>query len=72
MPAFRYNGRSSRGDSVSGVLEAESPESLANHLFGSYFLRRMTFSVGTGLPSGPLREAVIDSIRPSRFGRTTS
>jgi len=33
MPAFRYNGRSSRGDAVSGVLEAESPETLANHLF---------------------------------------
>jgi MSHA biogenesis protein MshG len=33
MPAFRYSGRSSRGDAVSGVLEAESPESLANHLF---------------------------------------
>ena len=33
MPSFRYSGRSSRGDAVSGVLEAESPESLANHLF---------------------------------------
>ena len=33
MPAFRYSGRSSRGDAVSGVLEADSPESLANHLF---------------------------------------
>lgn len=33
MPAFRYSGRSNRGDAVSGVLEAESPESLANHLF---------------------------------------
>jgi MSHA biogenesis protein MshG len=33
MPAFRYSGRSRRGDPVSGVLEADSPESLANHLF---------------------------------------
>jgi len=33
MAAFRYSGRTSRGDSVSGVLEADSPESLANHLF---------------------------------------
>jgi MSHA biogenesis protein MshG len=33
MAAFRYRGRSSRGDAVSGVLEAESAESLANHLF---------------------------------------
>lgn len=33
MPAFRYSGRSSRGDAVSGVVEADSPDSLANHLF---------------------------------------
>lgn len=33
MPAFRYSGRSSRGDAVSGVIEADSPDSLANHLF---------------------------------------
>lgn len=33
MAAYRYSGRTSRGDAVSGVLEAESPESLANHLF---------------------------------------
>lgn len=33
MPAFRYSGRSSRGDAVSGVVEADSPESLASHLF---------------------------------------
>jgi MSHA biogenesis protein MshG len=33
MPSFRYSGRSRRGDAVSGVLEADSPESLANHLF---------------------------------------
>ncbi|MDX1562109.1 MAG: type II secretion system F family protein [Gammaproteobacteria bacterium] len=33
MPSFRYSGRTGRGDAVSGVLDAESPESLANHLF---------------------------------------
>lgn len=33
MAAYRYKGRSARGDSVTGVLEAESPDSLADHLF---------------------------------------
>lgn len=33
MAAFRYTGRTARGDSVTGVLEAESPDSLADHLF---------------------------------------
>lgn len=33
MAAFRYKGRTARGDSVTGVLEAESPDSLADHLF---------------------------------------
>ena len=33
MPAFRYNGRTSRGEAVAGSLESESPETLATHLF---------------------------------------
>jgi MSHA biogenesis protein MshG len=33
MGTFRYQGRSARGDAVHGVLEAESADSLANHLF---------------------------------------
>jgi MSHA biogenesis protein MshG len=33
MAAFRYSGRTSRGEAVSGVLEADTAESLANHLF---------------------------------------
>ncbi len=35
MATFRYTGRTSRGDTVNGVLEAETPESLANHLFAN-------------------------------------
>ena len=33
MATFRYKGRTARGDAVSGVLDADSPESLADHLF---------------------------------------
>jgi MSHA biogenesis protein MshG len=33
MAMFRYNGRTSRGEAVSGALEAESAQTLANHLF---------------------------------------
>jgi len=33
MATFRYSGRTSRGDAVSGALEADSAEALANHLF---------------------------------------
>ncbi len=33
MPAFRYNGRTSRGEAVAGSLESESAETLATHLF---------------------------------------
>ena len=33
MPSFRFQGRSPRGESISGVLDADSPESLADHLF---------------------------------------
>jgi len=33
MPAFRYNGRTSRGEAVAGSLESDSPEALATHLF---------------------------------------
>jgi len=33
MAAFKFKGRTARGESVGGVLEAESPESLADHLF---------------------------------------
>ncbi len=35
MATFRYTGRTSRGATVNGVLEAETPESLANHLFAN-------------------------------------
>ena len=33
MPAFRYQGRTVRGEPVSGVLDADTPDSLADHLF---------------------------------------
>jgi MSHA biogenesis protein MshG len=33
VPLFKYNGRTARGDAVSGSLESESPDVLANHLF---------------------------------------
>jgi MSHA biogenesis protein MshG len=33
MPAFRFQGRTTRGESVAGVLEADSADSLADHLF---------------------------------------
>jgi MSHA biogenesis protein MshG len=33
MPAFRYNGRTARGEAVAGALESDSPEALATHLF---------------------------------------
>ncbi len=33
MPAFRYNGRTTRGEAVAGSLESESAETLATHLF---------------------------------------
>ena len=33
MPAFRYNGRTARGEAVAGSLESDSPETLATHLF---------------------------------------
>lgn len=33
MASFRYAGRTSRGEAVHGILEAESPETLADHLF---------------------------------------
>ena len=33
MPAFRYNGRTARGEAVAGSLESDSPEALATHLF---------------------------------------
>lgn len=33
MPAYRYKGRTARGDAVTGVLESESAEALATHLF---------------------------------------
>lgn len=35
MATFRYTGRTSRGATVNGVLDAETPESLANHLFAN-------------------------------------
>jgi len=35
MATFRYTGRTSRGATVNGILEAETPESLANHLFSN-------------------------------------
>lgn len=33
MPAFRFQGRNARGESVDGVLDADSADSLADHLF---------------------------------------
>ena len=33
MPAFRYNGRTARGEAVNGALESDSAEALATHLF---------------------------------------
>jgi MSHA biogenesis protein MshG len=33
MAAFRYNGRTARGEAVAGTLDAETPEALASHLF---------------------------------------
>jgi MSHA biogenesis protein MshG len=33
MALYRYNGRSARGELISGALEADSPEALATHLF---------------------------------------
>lgn len=33
MASYKYSGRTSRGEPVTGVIDAESPESLANHLF---------------------------------------
>ena len=33
MPAFKFQGRTTRGESVNGVLEADSADSLADHLF---------------------------------------
>lgn len=33
MPAFRFQGRTTRGEAVDGVLEADTAESLADHLF---------------------------------------
>jgi MSHA biogenesis protein MshG len=33
VPAFRYNGRTARGEAVAGSLESDSPEALATHLF---------------------------------------
>ena len=33
MASFRYNGRTARGEAVTGTLEAESAEALATHLF---------------------------------------
>jgi MSHA biogenesis protein MshG len=33
MPLFRYSGRTARGDAVTGSLESESADALANHLF---------------------------------------
>ncbi len=33
MPAFRYNGRTARGEAVTGALESDSAETLATHLF---------------------------------------
>lgn len=35
MATFRYKGRTSRGTTVDGILDAETPESLANHLFAN-------------------------------------
>lgn len=33
MATYRYTGRTARGDAVTGVLEADSADSLADHLF---------------------------------------
>jgi MSHA biogenesis protein MshG len=33
MAAFRYNGRTARGEAVTGTIEAETAEALATHLF---------------------------------------
>lgn len=33
MPFFKYNGRTARGDAVTGSLESDSADALANHLF---------------------------------------
>ncbi len=33
MASFRFQGRTARGESISGLQEADSPESLADHLF---------------------------------------
>jgi MSHA biogenesis protein MshG len=33
VPLFKYNGRTARGDAVTGSLESDSAEALANHLF---------------------------------------
>ncbi|HEX5421814.1 MAG TPA: type II secretion system F family protein [Gammaproteobacteria bacterium] len=33
MPAYRYKGRTTRGEAVTGVLDSESAEALANRLF---------------------------------------
>jgi MSHA biogenesis protein MshG len=33
MAAFRYNGRTARGEAVGGTLDAETPEALATQLF---------------------------------------
>ena len=35
MASFQYKGRTARGDAVTGTLDAESPEALANRLFAS-------------------------------------
>lgn len=33
MPAFKFEGRTTRGEAINGVLEADSADSLADHLF---------------------------------------
>ena len=33
MPAFRYQGRTVRGEAITGVLDADTADSLADHLF---------------------------------------
>ncbi|MGD8324941.1 MAG: type II secretion system F family protein [Gammaproteobacteria bacterium] len=33
MPSFRFQGRTTRGEAVDGVIEADSADSLADHLF---------------------------------------
>lgn len=35
MASYQYKGRTARGDAVTGTLDAESPEALANRLFAS-------------------------------------